>query len=322
MVELGYTLSSEEHEPNDLVEYAARAEDVGFDFLSISDHFHPWVSQQGESGFVWSTLGGVAHATDDIPVGIGVVCPIMRYHPAIVAQASASVASMLDGRFFLGVGTGELLNEHIVGEHWPEHAVRLEMLEEAVEIIRKLWAGGQQSHHGNHYTVQNARLFTRPEETPPIIVSAYGPAAAKSAAEIGDGFWSVGPQDTVRTWEEYGGEGPRYTQLSVCYAETEDEAVETAHEWWPNTALPGELSSQLPTTAHFEQACEMVTREDIAELGLVTSPDPEDHVAAVENAVEAGYDRVYVHQVGPNQEEFFEFYEDEVLPAVESIAPA
>ncbi|MCG1004162.1 MULTISPECIES: TIGR03557 family F420-dependent LLM class oxidoreductase [Halobacterium] len=322
MVDLGYTLSSEEHEPNDLVEHAARAEDAGFDFLSISDHFHPWVSQQGESGFVWSTLGGVAHATDDIPVGVGVVCPIMRYHPAIVAQASASVASMLDGRFFLGVGTGELLNEHIVGEHWPEHAVRLDMLEEAVEIIRKLWAGGQRSYHGEHFTVENARLFTRPEETPPIVVSAYGPATAKRAAEIGDGFWSVGPQDAVRRWEEHGGEGPRYTQLSVCYADSEAEAIETAYEWWPNTALPGELASQLPTTAHFEQACEMVTRDDIRESGLVTSPDPEAHVAALENAVDAGYDRVYVHQVGPDQEGFFEFYEEEVLPAVESISPA
>ncbi|MUV60476.1 TIGR03557 family F420-dependent LLM class oxidoreductase [Halobacterium sp. CBA1126] len=321
MVELGYTLSSEEHPPNDLVEHAARAEDVGFDFLSISDHFHPWVSRQGESGFVWSTLGGVAHATDDIPVGVGVVCPIMRYHPAVVAQASASVASMLDGRFFLGVGTGELLNEHVVGEHWPEHAVRLDMLEEAVEIIRTLWAGGQRSYRGEHFTVQNARLFTRPEETPPIVVSAYGPSAAKRAAEIGDGFWSVGPQAAVETWAEHGGEGPRYTQLSVCYAETEAEAIETAYEWWPNTALPGELASQLPTTAHFEQACELVSREDVADA-LVTGPDPADHVAAIEDAVDAGYDRVYVHQVGPNQEGFFEFYEEEVLPAVESTSPA
>ena len=322
MVELGYTLSSEEHPPNDLVAYAARAEDAGFDFLSISDHFHPWVSRQGESGFVWSTLGGVAHATDDIPVGVGVVCPIMRYHPAVVAQASASVASMLDGRFFLGVGTGELLNEHVVGEHWPEHAVRLEMLEEAVEIIRRLWAGGQRSYRGEHFTVENARLFTRPEETPPIVVSAYGPSAAETAAEIGDGLWSVGVQDAVDAWAAHGGEGPRYTQLSVCYAETEEEAVETAYEWWPNTALPGELSSQLPTTAHFEQACELVTRADIRESSLVTSPDPAAHVAAVEEAVDAGYDRVYVHQVGPDQAGFFEFYEEEVLPAVESIAPA
>jgi coenzyme F420-dependent glucose-6-phosphate dehydrogenase len=318
MVELGYTLSSEEHEPNDLVENAAKAEDVGFDFLSISDHFHPWVSQQGESPFVWSTLGGVAQATDDIPVGIGVVCPTMRYHPAIVAQASATVASMFDGRFFLGVGTGELLNEHVTGEQWPEHAVRLEMLEEAVEIIRKLWSGGQHSYHGEHFTLQNARVFTLPEETPPIFVSAYGESAARTAADIGDGFWCVGPSDIVQRWAELGGEGPRCTQLSVCYAEDREAAIDTAYEWWPNTALPGELSSQLPTTAHFEQACEMVDREDMEEAGLVLGPDPDDHVAKIEEAVEAGYDRVYVHQIGPDQASFFDFYEEEVLPRVET----
>ncbi|WP_232686651.1 TIGR03557 family F420-dependent LLM class oxidoreductase [Halobacterium zhouii] len=318
MVELGYTLSSEEHPPNDLVEHATRAEDAGFDFLSISDHFHPWTSQQGNSPFVWSTLGGVAHATDDIPVGIGVTCPIMRYHPTIVAQATATVAAMLDGRFVFGVGTGELLNEHVVGEHWPEHAVRLEMLEESVEIIRKLWTGDQVSHHGEHYSVQNARLFTLPEETPPILVSAYGKRSAQTAADIGDGFWSVGPQDTVDTWEDAGGDGPRYTQLQVCYAESEDEAVETAYEWWPNSALPGELSAQLPTPVHFEQACQMVEKADIAESSIVTSPDPEAHVESIQTAVDAGYDHVYVHQIGPDQEACFEFYENEVFPAVEN----
>ncbi|MFB6270983.1 MAG: TIGR03557 family F420-dependent LLM class oxidoreductase [Halobacterium sp.] len=316
MVDIGYTLSSEEHAPNDLVGYAARAEDAAFDFLSISDHFHPWVSRQGESGFVWATLGGVAHATDDIPVGVGVVCPTMRYHPAIVAQASATVASMFDGRFFLGLGTGELLNEHVVGEHWPEHAVRREMLAEAVQIIRRLWSGTQQSYHGDHFTVQNARLFTLPEDDPPIIVSAYGPAAAQLAADHGDGLWSVGPQGVVETWEDMGGDGPRYTQLSVCYAEDEDDAIQTAYEWWPNTALPGELSSQLPTTAHFEQACEMVEPEDVA-ASIVAGPDPDAYVAAVEEAVDAGYDHVYFHQIGPDQESFFEFYEQELRPRFE-----
>ncbi|QLG28048.1 TIGR03557 family F420-dependent LLM class oxidoreductase [Halorarum halophilum] len=317
MVELGYTLSSEEHPPSDLVGHAARAEELGFDFLSISDHFHPWVSQQGEAGFVWSTLGGVAHATDDIPVGVGVNCPIMRYHPVNVAQAAATVAEMLPGQFVFGVGTGELLNEHVVGEHWPPHAKRLEMLEEAVEIIRTLWEGGQRSYDGEHFTVENAQLFTLPEEPPPILVSAYGPAAARSAAEIGDGFWTVGPQDVVDTWEEAGGEGPRYTQLTVCYAEDESEAIETAHEWWPNSALPGELSSQLPTPVHFEQACQMVSEEDVAESSIITSPDPADHVESIEEAVDAGYDHVYVHQVGPDQDSFFEFYEEEVLPEFE-----
>ena len=317
MVELGYALSSEEHPPNDLVEYAARAEDAGFDFLSVSDHFHPWTTTQGESPFVWSTLGGVAHATDGIPVGVGVTCPILRYHPVNVAQAAATVADMVPGRFALGVGTGELLNEHVLGDQWPDHEVRLEMLAEAVDVVRQLWTGEQVSHRGEHYTVQNARLFTLPDETPPIHVSAYGDRAARAAADIGDGFWCVGPQDTVETWAQAGGEGPRYTQLQMCYAETEQEAVETVLEWWPNDALPGELSAQLPTPVHFEQACELVSEADVAEGSVVTSPDPEDHVDSIREAVEAGYDHVYVHQVGPNQAEFVEFYEDEVFPAVE-----
>ncbi|WP_227373686.1 TIGR03557 family F420-dependent LLM class oxidoreductase [Haladaptatus halobius] len=317
MTQIGYTLSSEEHHPNELVQHAARAEEVGFDFASISDHYHPWISQQGHSPFVWSTLGGVAHATDDLPVGIGVNCPIMRYHPAIVAQAAATAAAMFEGDFFLGVGTGERLNEHVVGEHWPEHPIRMEMLEEAVEIIQKLWQGGQQSYYGDHFTVENARLYTLPEEPPEIIVSAYGERAAKAAAELGDGFWSVGPQDVVETFDEAGGEGPKYSQMSICYAEDEDEAIDTALEHWPNTSLPGELASQLATPTHFEQASQMVTREDIAEGSVVTDPDPDTHVENLRQFFDAGYDHVYVHQIGPDQESFFDFYENEVLPEFE-----
>ncbi|WP_158056731.1 TIGR03557 family F420-dependent LLM class oxidoreductase [Halorussus halophilus] len=318
MAELGYTLSSEEHGPNALVDHAVRAEETGFDFVSASDHFHPWVSQQGESPFVWTTLGGVARATSDVGVGVGVTCPTMRIHPAIVAQASATAATMLeadDREFFFGVGTGEALNEHILGDHWPEHSVRLEMLEEAVEVIRKLWDGGQTSHYGDHYTVEDATLFTLPDELPPICVSAYGENAAQAAAEFGDGFWSVGPQDVVGTFEEAGGEGPKISQMTVCYADEKEDAVETAHEWWPNSALTGELSSLLPTPTHFEQACQMVTKDDIREGSIVTDPDPQTHVENIEKFVGEGYDHVYVHQVGPNQDEFFEFYEDEVLPA-------
>ncbi len=317
MTNIGYTLSSEEHGPSKLVEHAQRAEEAGFEFASISDHYHPWISQQGHSPFVWSSLGGVATATDDLPVGVGVTCPIMRIHPAIVAQAAATAATMFDGQFFLGVGTGERLNEHVTGEHWPEHTVRLEMLKEAVEIIRKLWQGGQQSYYGDHFTVENARLYTLPEEPPDIVVSAYGKRAANFAAEYGDGFWSVGPQDVVETFEEAGGEGPRYSQMTVCYAEDEEEAIDTAHEWWPNSALAGELSSQLSSPAHFEQACEMVSREDIAEGSIVTDPDPETHVENLKQFFDAGYDNVYVHQIGPDQESFFDFYEREILPEFE-----
>jgi G6PDH family F420-dependent oxidoreductase len=321
MAELGYALSSEEHGPNELVDLAARAEDAGFDFVSISDHFHPWISQQGHSPFVWSTLGGIARETEDLDVGVGVTCPIMRVHPAIVAQAVASVTAMFEEsgqQFYFGVGTGEMLNEHVLGDQWPSHRVRLEMLEEAIEVIRKLWTGEMTSHHGEHYTVRNAKLFTTPEQSSPICVSAYGDQTAERAAELGDGFWSVGPQDVVETYEENGGEGPKFSQLTVCYADDEDEAVETAHEWWPNSLLPGQLATELEIPKFFEQACELVEQEDVRESeSLVTDPDPATHVENLREFVDAGYDHVYVHQVGPNQEQFLEFYEDEILPEFE-----
>jgi G6PDH family F420-dependent oxidoreductase len=321
MVELGYALSSEEHGPNELVDLAVRAEDAGFDFVSVSDHFHPWISQQGHSPFVWSTLGAIARETDEIDVGVGVTCPLMRIHPAIVAQAVASVTAMFEDsgqQFYFGVGTGENLNEHVLGDQWPSHRVRLEMLDEALKVIRTLWTGEMVSHHGEHYTVRNAKLFTTPAETPPICVSAYGDQTAERAADLGDGFWSVGPQDVVETYEQNGGEGPKISQLTVCYAEDADEAVETAHEWWPNSLLPGQLATELEIPTFFEQACELVEQEDVREAdSLVTDPDPETHVENLREFVDAGYDHVYVHQVGPNQEPFFEFYEDEILPEFE-----
>jgi len=321
MVELGYTLSSEEHPPTDLVDHAVRAEDVGFDFVSISDHFHPWISAQGHSPFVWSTLGGVARATDDVDVGVGVTCPIVRVHPAILAQAVATVTAMFEDagqQFYLGVGTGENLNEHVLGDHWPTHAVRLDMLEEAVAVMRKLWSGEMVSHHGDHFTVENAKLFTTPEEDPPVCVSAYGDKTATRAADFGEGFWSVGPQDVVETYEDEGGDGPKFSQLTVCYADSEDEAVETAHEHWPNSLLPGQLASELETHRLFEQATQLVEKEDVREAdSILTDPDPETHVETIREFVAAGYDHVYVHQIGPDQASLFEFYEDEVLPALD-----
>ncbi len=316
--DIGYTLSSEEHGPNELADYAARAEEVGFDFASISDHYHPWLDAQGESPFVWGTLGAVARATDELEVGVGVTCPTVRMHPAVVAQAAATAAAMMDGRFYFGVGTGEALNEHVTGEHWPEFTERMEMLEEAVGIIRELWDGDMHNHHGKHYEVENAQLYTLPEETPPIVVSAFGEHSARAASKFGDGLWTTGPQEELLDqYEENGGEGETITQLSICYAETEEEAVETATEVWANSALPGELAQILPTPTHFEQATQMVTKDDIREGSIVTSPDPQDHVESIQQAYDAGFDKVYVHQIGDEQENFFQFYEEEVLPALD-----
>lgn len=317
MVELGYTLSSEEHRPNDLVRYARRAEEVGFSFAMISDHFHPWISRQGQSPFVWSVLGGIAGATQHLRVGTAVTCPTIRTHPAIIAQAVATVASMMPGRFMLGVGTGENLNEHILGDRWPAHNVRLEMLEEALDVMHKLWQGGNRSHHGYHYTVENAQLFTLPEETPPVLIAAGGPRTAAAAGRLGDGLISTSPDTTViERFEAAGGRGkPRYGQLTVCWAEDVAQARRTAHEHWPNAALKGALGQELPIPMHFEQAAAMVSEDDVAEA-IICGPDPQRHIEAIKSFADAGFDHVFVHQVGEDQEGFFRFYEQHVLPQV------
>jgi G6PDH family F420-dependent oxidoreductase len=317
MTRVGYTLSSEEFHPKDLITQAERAEEVGFDFASISDHYHPWLESQGHSAFVWSTLGGIAANVEELDIAVGVTCPTIRIHPAILAQAVASTTAMMPGEFYFGAGTGELLNEHVLGDEWPEHAHRLAMLKEAVAVMRKLWTGEQVSHRGEHYDVQNARLFTLPEEDPLVCVSAYGPRAARGAAAFGDGFWSVGPQNTIETWEEAGGEGPRFCQLHCCIADSEDEAVAIAHEQWRNSGLPGELAAELPTTTHFEQATEMVSENDIREGSIITDQNSEAHIESIQTALDAGYDHVYMHQIGENQEALFDLYEAEILPRFE-----
>ena len=317
MPQIGYALSSEEHAPNDLVRHARRAEEVGFTFALISDHYHPWVDRQGHSPFVWSVIGGIAQATQRLRLGTGVTCPTTRIHPAIIAQAAATSAAMMPGRFFLGVGTGENLNEHILGDRWPAHDMRAEQLEEAVAVIRLLWQGGSQTHRGRYYTVENARLYTLPEQPPPIMVAAGGPRAADLAGRIGDGLISTAPEaETLERFRAAGGAGkPCYGQVTVCWARDEAAARRTAHEVWPNAGIKGELSQELPTPAHFEQAARLVTEEAIGEQ-VICGPDPERHIAAIREFVDAGYDHVYVHQVGPDQDGFFTFYEREVLPKV------
>jgi G6PDH family F420-dependent oxidoreductase len=311
---IGYAFSSEEHTPNDLVRHARLAEQAGFTFGLISDHFHPWVDAQGHSPFVWSVLGAIAHATQRFEIGTGVTCPTIRIHPAIIAHAAATVAAMMPGRFFLGLGTGENLNEHILGDRWPPHDLRLEMLEEAVHVIRQLWQGGSQSHRGKHYTVENARLYTLPEEQPKIIVAASGPRAAEAAGRFGDGLCSTAPEaEITKAFKAAGGNGPRYGQMTVCWAASEADAKRTALKIWPNATLGGELSQELPTPAHFEQATSKSTEEQVAEE-VVCGPDPQRHIELIKKYVDAGFDHVYIHQVGPDQEGFINFYQREILP--------
>ncbi len=314
MPTIGYTLSSEEHPPHDVVRFARLAEDAGFPYALVSDHFHPWVSAQGHSPFVWTTLGGIAQSTERLRVGTGVTCPTIRVHPAIVAHAAATVTAMMPGRFFLGLGTGENLNEHVVGARWPAGDERLEMLREAIEVIRLLWQGGQQTHRGRHYTVEDARLYTLPEEPPPIYVAAAKPKAAELAAE-NDGFIGIAPEaELIQRFEEAGGAGkPRYGQIHVCWADDPETARRTAFEIWPNAAVKGELTQELPNPEHFEQAAQMVTPDDVAE-SVPCGPDARPIFDLIDEYAAAGYDHVYIHQVGPDQEGFIRFAEREILP--------
>jgi coenzyme F420-dependent glucose-6-phosphate dehydrogenase len=317
MTELGYSLSSEEHSPRTLVRNAVAAEEAGFSFALISDHFHPWTDRQGESPFVWSVIGAIAEATSRLRLGTGVTCPMIRIHPAVIAQAAATSALLLGDRFFLGVGTGENLNEHVLGDRWPSYDERAEMLEEAVAVMRRLWEGGLVSHRGRHYTVDRARLYSVPDEPPVVAIAAAGPGSATLAGRIGDALITTAPdRELIEEFEQAGGVGkPRYGQLTVCWAESEREAIDTAYEWWPNAALGGDLGQELPLPRHFRQATETLTRDQVAEA-VVCGPDPERHREAIQEFENAEFDHVYVHQVGPDQDGFIRFYEREILGAV------
>ncbi|MDQ4064780.1 MAG: TIGR03557 family F420-dependent LLM class oxidoreductase [Actinomycetota bacterium] len=315
MPEIGYKLSSEEHGPRALVRNAARAEEVGFSFALISDHYHPWIDKQGESPFVWGVLGAIAEATERLVVGTAVTCPTIRIHPAIMAQAAATATALMPGRFLFGVGSGEHLNEHVLGDKWPEAEQRIDMLEEAIEVMRLLWDGGLKSHRGRYYTVENARIYSLPDEPPPIIVAASGEKAAELAGRVGDGLISTAPdEDTVKTFEGAGGSGkPKYAEVLVCWADSEDDAKNTAHEWWPNAAMGGQLGQELALPSLFQAVAENVDPDEVAE-SVSLGPDPEKHIEGIRKFADAGYTHICVHQIGPDQDGFFEFYADQVLP--------
>lgn len=247
MVQIGYTLSSEEFGPRDLVDLAVRAEDIGFDFASISDHYHPWLDAQGHSPFVWSVLGGIATRTSRLALMTGVTALSLRYHPTLLAQAVATVADMMPGQFSFGIGTGEALNEHIMGANWPPVSIRQEMMEESLQIIRELWEGEYVTIQGNYYDVHNAKLYTLPEEIPPILVAASGLASAKLAAKIGDGLVSTAPdKEVVEGFRNTAGdEKPVYGQITVCYNEDEEVARQIALRFWGQTILGGQASQEL-----------------------------------------------------------------------------
>ncbi|QCX27401.1 TIGR03557 family F420-dependent LLM class oxidoreductase [Nocardioides jishulii] len=317
MTRFGYFLSCEEYGPQELVEQAVAAEEAGFEALWISDHFHPWNDEQGESPFVWSVIGALSHATD-LPVTTAVTCPTVRIHPAIIAQAAATSAAMLRGKFILGVGSGEALNEHILGDAWPSADVRLEMLEEAVELIRELWKGDFVTHRGRHYTTDTARIYTLPDEPPEIWVSGFGPKATDLAARIGDGYVTTTPdEELLQRFREKSGGKPAMIGTKVAWAPTEDEGADHAHRLWGTSGLPGELAQVLPSPRHFEQGAALVTKEQTAS-SVTCGADVDAHVAKLKECVDAGFEQVYVANMGPHWREMISAYGEHVLPRLRS----
>jgi coenzyme F420-dependent glucose-6-phosphate dehydrogenase len=306
-VEIGYWLSSEEHGPRRLVENARRAEDAGFSFVLISDHFHPWVDAQGHSPFVWGVIGAIAEATDRIRLGTAVTCPLIRIHPAVVAHAAATSALLMEGRFFLGVGSGEALNEHILGDRWPRADERLEMFDEALEVIRKLWGGDYETYRGRHYTVEQARLFDAPEQPPELIVAAAAEDAAKLAAKWGDGMISTAPDpDVLDAYRAAGGRTPIYGKVTGCYAASRDEALRIAVERTPNTAMGGTLSQDLALPRDFETVAKLVREEDLAD-SLSLGNDQGAWRDGIEKFAQLGFTHLCLHDVSEDQEGFIAF---------------
>lgn len=311
---IGYFLASEEYGPGESVRQARLAEDHGMASVWISDHFHPWLDAQGQSPFVWTTIGAIAQATR-LHITTAVTCPLMRIHPAIIAQAAATAAVLSEGRFTLGLGSGEALNEHILGDRWPNAGVRLEMLQEAVEVIRALFTGEVVHHLGEHYEVDHARLYTLPDQPVPIHMSGFGPMSAQLAGRIADGFINTKPDaELVRAFQDAGGRGkPMAAGMKVCWAPTREQGVETAHRIWANEELPGELAQVLPTPEHFEQAVELVTPEMVGST-VPCGPDPQPYIESIKKYAEAGFDELYIQQIGPDQDEFFTFFVKELQP--------
>jgi G6PDH family F420-dependent oxidoreductase len=315
MTEFGYALSSEEHGPDALINNARKAEATGFEFAMVSDHFHPWIGAQGQSPFVWSVIGGIARETKRLRLGTGVTCPTMRIHPAIVAQAAATSGVLMGGRFFLGVGAGENLNEHVVGGGWPAPDKRLAMLEESIEIFRLLWQGGTQTHRGEFYDVEQACIYTLPDQPVEIAVAGGKPKVAELAGHAGDAFVNTAPdKNVIDAFDGAGGRGkPKYGQITVCWAESEEAGARTACEIWPNAVLGGDLTYELPLPEHFEQATANVTPEDLAR-SIPCGPDPDRYLEDIRTYEQAGYTHIYFHQIGSDQEGFFQFWTDELAP--------
>jgi G6PDH family F420-dependent oxidoreductase len=304
---LGYKLAAEAFGPKELIRQAVRAEECGFDFVEISDHYHPWLDVQGHSPFAWSVLGAIAARTQRLGLATGVTCPTVRYHPAIIAQAAATLAIISDDRFTLGVGSGERLNEHVVGQGFPGVRDRHALLAEALEIINLLWQGGYQSYRGEYLSLEDARVFDLPEKLPAIAVAAGGPKAAELAATHGSGLFATEPRaDLVETFAAAGGSGPKYVEIAVAWAPDEEDAVRAAHETTRWSVLGWKVMSELPNPVNFEAASAVVRPGDVRGK-KVTGPDPQPYREAIETHRKAGFDHIVLMNCGPDPDGFLDF---------------
>ncbi|MEU7586645.1 TIGR03557 family F420-dependent LLM class oxidoreductase [Micromonospora sp. NPDC049230] len=305
---IGYKLATEGYGPQEIIRQAVLAERAGFDFVEMSDHFHPWLEAQGHSSFTWSVLGAIAAKTSTLRLATGVTCPTVRYHPAIIAQAAATMALVSDGRFTLGVGAGERLNEHVVGQGFPSVRGRHERLREALEIIRLLWQGGYQSYEGRHLHLEDARVFDLPDTPPVIAVAASGEASAHLAAELGDGLFATEPDASiVEHYRRARGAGPRYAEVPLAWATDEQQAVQAVMRTSRWMVTGWKVMSELPNPVNFDAASAHVEEKHVRQLFAV-GPDPEPHVAKVRSYVEAGFDHIVLQNAGPDPDGFLDFF--------------
>jgi G6PDH family F420-dependent oxidoreductase len=321
MTDFGYTAMCEQTPVRQLVSDLAAAEQAGFDFSVMSDHYFPWIEEQGHSGYAWSVLGAAAQATQRLPLMTFVTCPTFRYHPAVVAQKAATMAVLSGGRFTLGLGAGENLNEHVVGGAWPVARVRHERLAEATQIIRALMSGDYVNFTGQHFRVERARLFDVPDQPVPIGIAVSGPDSVRLAGQQGDCMIATEPdQSLTDAFSQAGGAGKAcYGQIPVCYDTDREAARERARQLWRWAATGWHVMSELPEPRSFAGASAHVTGDDIEEL-VPCGPDLDRHVAVVKQWIDAGFSHLALVQVGPGQQEkFLAWAEGELLPALREL---
>jgi G6PDH family F420-dependent oxidoreductase len=321
MVQFGYTLMTEQSDPKSLVRWAVAAEEAGWDFEVSSDHYFPWLDSQGHAPNAWATLGAVAHATERVELMTYVTCPIMRYHPAVVAQQAATVGLLSDGRFTLGLGAGENLNEHVVGRGWPPANVRHEMFVEAVEIIKGLFGGDYVNYAGRHFRVDSAKLWDVGDPPPRIGIAVSGAQSARIAGEHADALIAVEPKPELgEQFDAHGGQGkPRIGQLPISYDTDRDAAIDRAHEQFRWFAGGWKVNAELPGTAAFAAATQFVRKDDVAG-SIPCGDDPQAVVEAVKEFVDAGFTHVALVQIGGDQQEkFLQWSEKELLPALREL---